>query len=137
MTGERILIVEDDAILAMHLSLQLQKFGYSTDIPVATGEDAIMSVQKNPPDLILMDIQLGTDMTGIESAKKINEFTSIPIVYLTAYSDNKRVEEAKQTMPYGYLLKPIQTRELFTTLEIVLHKHNPDKTEGTTTFEKR
>jgi len=129
MSGERILIVEDDAILAMHLSSQLKKFGYRVDTPVATGEDAIASVEVNPPDLILMDIQLGTHITGIESAKTINEIASIPIVYLTAYSDKRRLEEAKQTMPYGYLLKPIQTRELFTTLEVVLHKHKAEKNQ--------
>lgn len=127
MSGERILIVEDDAILAMHLTSQLRKFGYLVDTPVATGEEAVVSVQNNPPDLILMDIQLASDMTGIESAKKINKLVSIPIVYLTAYSDNRRLEEAKHTMPYAYLLKPIQTRELYTTLEVVLHKHNAEK----------
>ncbi|HWQ66594.1 MAG TPA: response regulator [Methanospirillum sp.] len=126
MSGEKILIVEDDAILAIHLQSQLQKFGFLVDPPVATGEDAINSVKKYPPDLILMDIQLASHMTGIEAAKKINEIAAIPIVYLSAYSDKRRLEEAKLTMPFGYLLKPIQTRELYTTLEVILHKHKVD-----------
>ena len=124
MSGERILIVEDEGVLAMHLAYQLKKFGYAVDTPVATGEDAIASVQKNPPDLILMDIQLASDMTGIETAAEIHTHANIPIVYLTAFSDKRRLDEAKLTMPYGYLLKPIQTRELYTTLEVILHRHH-------------
>lgn len=126
MSGERILIVEDEGVLAMHLAYQLKKFGYKVYSPVATGEDAIASVQADPPDLILMDIQLATDMTGIETAARIHEFTKIPIVYLTAYSDKRRLDEAKLTMPYGYLLKPIQTRELYTTLEVILNRCHVD-----------
>lgn len=123
MSGEKILIVEDDGVLAMHLAYQLKKFGYKVDPPVATGEDAIASVETNPPNLILMDIQLVSAMTGIETAAKIHEKIDIPIVYLTAYSDKRRLDEAKTTLPYGYLLKPIQTRELYTTIEVVLQRH--------------
>ncbi|MBN2734325.1 MAG: PAS domain S-box protein [Methanomicrobiaceae archaeon] len=126
MTGERILIVEDDAILAMHLTDILTAYGYQIDPPLATGEKAVEQANKNPPDIILMDIRLPGDMNGIEAAEEIKKTRDIPVVYLTAYSDPKLINKAKLTEPYAYLVKPVPDIEVHTTVEMALYKHRVD-----------
>jgi CheY-like chemotaxis protein len=130
----RILIVEDERIIAEDLKISLRNFGYDIIAIVSSGEDAIKKAEELCPDLMLMDIALQGDIDGIEAAEKIHEKSDIPIVYLTAYSNGDILEKAKQTRPYAYLVKPFHENELRTKIEIALHEHemepNPEKVSG-------
>ena len=100
---------------------------------VSTAEDAIRMAGEVHPDLILMDIRIQGEKDGISAAEEINGLYHIPIVYLTAHSDEKTLERAMKTQPYGYLIKPFRDRELYTTIEIALYKHrlrNREEGEG-------
>jgi signal transduction histidine kinase len=119
----KILIVEDELLVAEDLSSRLKEIGYDVTETVSSGEDAIISCEKKLPDLILMDIMLGDGMDGIETQKIIREKYSTPVIYLTSYSDEKTVSRAKSTEPYGYIIKPFEERELYTTIEMAVHKH--------------
>jgi PAS domain S-box-containing protein len=127
MSGERVLIVEDDAILAEHLADILTGYGYRVDPPLATGEEAVREAQLNPPDIILMDIRLLGEMTGIVAAQQIQKIRDIPVIYLTAFSDPELLRQAIGTEPYGYLVKPVQGSEVRTTIEVALYKHRLDR----------
>ncbi len=127
MTPARILIVEDEGILALALESMLKKSGYVPLEPVSTGEAAIVAVDEKQPDLVLMDIQLAGEMDGITTAGHIHTFSDIPIVYLTGHSDEVLLQRAKLTRPYGYLIKPVSVRELKACLEMTLHQHELSK----------
>lgn len=127
MTGETILIVEDDGIIAAHLQDTLVKLGYAAPDPVATGEAALAALTISPPDLVLMDIQLAGALDGVATAQRIHETYDIPVVYLTAFSQDTQLQQAKITAPYGYLVKPVPERELLATLEMTLYKHVLDR----------
>jgi PAS domain S-box-containing protein len=119
----RILIVEDESIAALDLKKTLESEGYTVVGYVSTGEEAINIANKIQPDLILMDIHLQGKVDGIEAAKEINSNLNIPIVYLTAYADQATLKRAKFTFPYGYIIKPYENRNLFSTIEMALYKH--------------
>jgi PAS domain S-box-containing protein len=120
----RILVVEDEHLTYHAVKAVLEKNGFSV-LPIATtGEDAILKVKESAPDLILMDIWLEEDMDGIEAAGKIHEFSTIPIIYLTALADRKSIERAKISEPYGYIIKPCDESTLITTIEMALYKHH-------------
>jgi len=123
MTKPRILIAEDEGLVALGIETQLQQFGYVVSAIVASGKAAIAAASEGQPDLILMDIRLPGEIDGIQAADIIRKQYNIPIVYLTAYSDGPTIERAKLTEPYGYLLKPFEPRELLSVIEIVLYKH--------------
>lgn len=127
MDKATILIVEDNGILATHLQDILLRHGYAAPDPVATGEAAILAVNAAPPNLVLMDVQLAGAMDGIVTANCIRMDHDIPIVYLTAFSHDLQLEQAKSANPYGYLVKPVSERELLVTLDIALHKHTLDR----------
>src|SRR5271157_5607698 len=127
MTKKSVLVVEDDAILATHLVDILVQYGYDVQPPVATGDEAIKEAKRSEPDIILMDIRLIGEMSGITAAKKIRETMDIPVIYLTAYSDEQRLQEVMSSEPYGYLIKPVQNRELRMTIQIALYKHGIDR----------
>lgn len=127
MSEVKILIVEDERILALGLKKKLEKLGFKVTDAVSTGEDAINSVKTDKPDLILMDIVLKGEMDGIEAAKLIINLHNIPIIYLTAYADDKTIERAVKTYPYGYLMKPYQERELKANIDMALHKFQREK----------
>ncbi|MBU3914939.1 PAS domain-containing protein [bacterium] len=127
MNKARILIVEDEAIIAMELESQLQSLGYEVTSIVNTGEKAIEKAEADKPDLILMDIRIQGDKDGIETAETIRNKFGIPIVFSTAYLDGERIERAKITMPFGYVLKPIQERDLKVTIEMALYVAKVDK----------
>ena len=118
----RILVVEDEPIVGLDLQLRLGRMGYDVPAVVASGEEAIASARKTPPDLVLMDINLEGEMDGVEAADELAR-QHVPVVYLTAYSNDQTLERAKITEPYGYLLKPIEERELQTTIEVAIYKH--------------
>ena len=123
----RILVVENEPIVAIDLEQRLGKMGYEVPPVVATGKDAIAAAEREVPDLVLMDINLRGDMDGVEAAEQIRRTHHIPIVYLTAYLNDRTLERAKITEPFGYLIKPFEARELQTTIEIALYKHQSEE----------
>ena len=123
-TKTRIMIVEDDTIVAKDLEESLISFGYEIATSVDTGEDAIKEAEKERPDLILMDIRLRGKMDGIEAAEIIRKNMFLPVIYLTAYSDEKTLQRAKITEPFGYVLKPFDEKMLHTVIEMALYRHN-------------
>lgn len=127
MSKAQILIAEDDAIVALDIESRLRNLGYSVSEIVSSGEEAIKKVQENKPDLVLMDIILKGEMDGIEAADPIHSQFNIPVVYLTAYADEKILERAKSTEPFGYIIKPFDDRELHSAIEIALYKHKAEK----------
>jgi len=127
MNGARVLIVEDEGILAMTLEKKLARLGYSTLQPVSTGQEAVFTVKNEQPEIVLMDINLSGDMDGITAAGHIQSFSDVPIVYLTCHSDEPLLERAKQTQPYGYLIKPVSIQDLKACLEIAIHQYTLDK----------
>ncbi|MFA4876873.1 MAG: response regulator [Methanoregula sp.] len=122
----RILIVEDESIPAEDLKETLVLKGYQVTAVARNSEKAILSARDDPPDLILMDINLGGPADGIDTAARILKSRSIPVIYLTAYADSGLMERAKKTRPYGYLLKPYDVRELQMVIEIAFYKHAAD-----------
>ncbi|MFH0726744.1 MAG: GAF domain-containing protein [Pseudomonadota bacterium] len=122
-----ILIVEDDAILAVHLRNMLIGLEYSVPEVLATGEEAIAFVEAKPPNLVLMDIHLAGGMDGITAAERIRSAADVPIVFLTSYSQDPLVQRAKIAAPYGYLIKPVPPRELAATIEMALYRHHLDR----------
>lgn len=122
----RILIVEDESIVAKDIKKRLQNLGYSVSAVASSGEEAVEKARDHP-DLVLMDIVLRGDMDGIAAAERISSEVGIPVVYVTAYADEKTLQRAKTTEPYGYILKPFEDRELHTTIEMALYKHEMEK----------
>ncbi len=123
MSKATVLIVEDDGILAMNLQNMLEFMDYKVAGPLASGEEAIAFVPKYPVDLVLMDIDLSGTMNGIAAAETISLTTDIPVVFLTGFSHDPLLAQAKVAAPYGYLIKPVSERELAATLEMALHRH--------------
>ena len=123
----KILIVEDEHIVAMELKSRLNDLGYSVCGAVATGEEAISKSIEIVPDLILMDINIKGGFDGVEAAKRIKKLHEIPIIFLTAFTDDKTLERAKVVEPYGYIVKPFEERELHTTIEIAVHKYKMER----------
>ncbi|MGA2105747.1 MAG: response regulator [Methanoregula sp.] len=123
MPDKRILIVEDETIVAMTIEDALQTMGYAVVGTVSTSEDAIKMAGTTRPDLILMDIRIQGEKDGIATAEEITAMYHIPIVYLTAHADETTFRRAMKTQPYGYLTKPFRDRELHSTIEIALYKH--------------
>jgi PAS domain S-box-containing protein len=123
---QKILLVEDDAIEAMDIKRTLESFGYKVPFTASRGEEAVEKARKELPDLILMDIILKGEMNGIETANKIKEL-EIPIIYLTAHSEEDAVQKAKLTGPYGYLIKPYDPFELRYAIELALYKNQMEK----------
>ena len=117
---EKILIVEDEWIESTEIQGMIEDLGYEVIDVVDNGEAAIESVSEVEPDLILMDIRLGEGMSGIETVKTLREDYEVPVVYLTAHSDEDTLSRAKETDPEGYLVKPITTDDLRSTLQLIL-----------------
>ena len=123
----RILIVEDEQIVAKHIENHLRKGGYDPVGIAAQGEDAIKLAVELQPDLILMDIRLSGSIDGIQAAEKIRSRFNIPIIYLTAFADSETLERSRNTEPFGYLLKPFEAKVLYSTIEVALYKHRMEK----------
>lgn len=123
MECKRILVVEDEHIVAIGIKKMLKSLGYTVTGIASSGEDAISKAESTFPDLVLMDIMLKGDIDGIEAAEAIRNIIDVPIIYLTAYSDNKVLERAKTTSPYGYIVKPFDEKDLHISIEMALYKH--------------
>ncbi|MBW2135152.1 MAG: response regulator [Deltaproteobacteria bacterium] len=124
---KRILIVEDERIIAEDLQRTLENLGYSVAAIVPSGEEAVEIAATHNPDLVLMDIVLSGEMDGIAAAEQIRSCFKIPVVFLTAYGDEQTLKRAKLTEPFGYILKPFDNRELHITIEIAFHKSQTEK----------
>ncbi|MGB3532384.1 MAG: ATP-binding protein [Microcoleaceae cyanobacterium] len=122
MSNIKILVVEDEAIIAEHIAILLTNMGYCVPSIAASGEDAVDLAEQLKPDLVLMDIMLQGEIDGVEAAQKISDRLAIPIVYLTANADDKTLKRASSTLPFGYLIKPFKAKELQVTIEIALSR---------------
>jgi PAS domain S-box-containing protein len=123
----QILVVEDESIVAMDIEDRLVAMGYELVGRAASGEQALLLVKERHPDLVLMDIRLQGIMNGIDAAEQIREGFHIPVIFLTAYSEDETLERAKRAQPFGYILKPFDDRELKSTIEIALFKHRAEE----------
>ncbi|APH38187.1 response regulator [Methanohalophilus halophilus] len=127
MSGEKILVVEDENIVALGIKKMLKRMGFRVPSIAASGEEAIKKAEITFPDLVLMDIMLKGKIDGIEAAEKIYGTMDIPVVYLTAYSDDKILERSKKTKPYGYLIKPFEENSLQNTIKVALGNYRKEK----------
>src|SRR3712207_119843 len=127
MHPPRILVVEDEGIVARDLQNKLQRLGYAVPAVASSGEEAIRKAEEHAPDLVLMDIVLKGQMDGIEAAALIWEQCRVPAVYLTAYGDDTTLQRAKVTRPYGYVLKPFSDRELRINIEVALYRSQMER----------
>jgi PAS domain S-box-containing protein len=127
MPRARIIIVEDERIVANDLRSRLDRVGYETVGTACAGPEAIALALEKRPDLVLMDITLKGPMDGVEAAKEIGKSTDIPVVFMTAHSDDVTLQRAKEIGPFGYVLKPLEERELHTTIEMALYKSATDR----------
>lgn len=124
---ERILVVEDDAIARLDIQAALERAGYEVAGLAVSGEEAILQADLLNPDLVLMDIRLEGDMDGVEAANEISDRFDLPIIFLTVYADDETLRWAKVAGPYGYLLKPVDHRELRSAIEVGLYKHQMER----------
>lgn len=123
---EKILVVEDERIIAFDIKVSLEKSGYTVPAIVSSGEQAIEKAAEFLPDLVLIDVMLKGNISGIEAAAQISSRFNIPVVYLTAYSDINNLQKAKITQPFGYIFKPFAETQLIATIEIALNKHQAE-----------
>jgi len=118
----RILVVDDERIITMHLKDLLTNMNYSVVGTASSGEDAVEMARDLKPDIIFMDIIMPGKVNGIEAANRIRQDTNIPVIYITAFADDKILKKAKVSGPFGYIIKPFQGQELKAAIEIALYK---------------
>ena len=123
MNKARILVVEDQQIIALEIKDRLQQMGHEVIAMAKSGDKAIALAKEFLPDLILMDIKIEGDIDGIETAEEIKNIMECPIIFLTAYADDKTINRAKLTEPYAYIVKPLDERELKSAIVIALYKN--------------
>lgn len=126
-TNSTVLIVEDEGVVAMEIQDRLESLGFDVAGIAASGSRAIKLAAQHRPNLVLMDIVLRGDMDGVEAAHQIQQKFKIPVVYLTAHSDQATLQRAKITTPFGYLIKPFEERDLHVAIEMALYKHQMDQ----------
>lgn len=131
MEKARVLVVEDETIVAMDIADTLKKLGYAVTDTVPSGEKAIARVKESTPDLIFMDIGLKGEMDGIQTAAQIRAQYSIPVIFLTAFVDEKTLDRAKATVPAGYLTKPFEENDLRIAIEVGLYRAKLEKERET------
>ncbi|HIJ00269.1 MAG: two-component system, response regulator PdtaR [Candidatus Methanomethylophilaceae archaeon] len=118
--SSRILIVEDEVVVAMYIETLLVTFGYEVAGIVTNGKDAIDAVKNNGIALILMDINIEGDIDGIETVKRIKEFSDVPVIYVSAYIDKETIDRAAETKPASYLSKPFKNKDLKDIIDSIL-----------------
>ena len=126
MTPASILVVEDEGIVAQEIKSRLEKTGYTVCAVAGDGETALAHAGTMQPDLVLMDIRLKGAMDGIEAAGLIRKRFNLPVVFLTAFTDNATLERATGMEPLGYVVKPFETRSLMVSIEVALHRHRSE-----------
>jgi PAS domain S-box-containing protein len=122
MQQKKVLIVEDEGVVALSLQSILTKLGYVIIGTAITGDEAVTLARERNPDVILMDIHIKGTMDGIQTTEKINEFSDTPIIFLTAYADDETVARALKTRSHSYLVKPVNQRELYSNIEFAIYK---------------
>lgn len=127
MEAKKILIVEDENIVARDIEHSLNELGYQVPAIASCGEEAVEKAGLTAPDLILMDIMLKGDIDGISAVQAMRDRMDVPVVYLTACADRDTLDRAKATEPFGYLLKPFEEKELQTAVEMALYRHDMEK----------
>lgn len=127
MAPKKILIVEDEVIIAEDIADTLRSFGYDVVGIAPDGEKAIEIAGKTQPDLVLMDIMMPGEIDGVEAAEQIRSRYHIPLVYLTAYADGKTLARAALTEPFGYLVKPFEDKDLYATIKIALTRYQAEE----------
>lgn len=125
--GAKILIIEDEAIVAADLEDRLSQLGYNVVGKASSGEEALKLASEHKPDLVLSDIMIQGDMDGTQTAVYLRKDHNIPVIFLTAYSSDSVLQNAKVSGPFGYLLKPFEERELQITIEMGLYKHKMEQ----------
>jgi PAS domain S-box-containing protein len=123
MSKARIMVVEDEGVVALQIRETLEVLGYDVPVVALSGEEALAKVQESEPDLVLMDIQLGGGTSGTETARRIRQRLDVPVVYLTAYCDEETLGQAALTEPYAYVLKPFDEKSLHAIIQMSLMKH--------------
>lgn len=123
----KILVVEDERIVAFNLQQRLLKLGYEVPALAVNADQAFRAVEQFHPNIVLMDIHIEGPLDGIETAARVSQQYRIPVIYLTAYSEESTLARARSTRPYGYLLKPFSERELHATIQMALERHNVEK----------
>jgi two-component system sensor histidine kinase UhpB len=123
MEKKKILIVEDERIVAEDIKTKLEYVGFAVAGIASSGEESLKKAEKLKPNLVLMDIVLEGKMDGMEAAAQILSRFNIPVVYLTAYSDKRTLKKAKGTEPFGFIIKPFESQDLFTAIEMALYRH--------------
>ena len=129
----KLLIVEDEMIIAANISLQLTQMGYEVTGIVPRGEEALVHVKNNPPDVILLDINLKGNLDGIETAREMQKTQNIPVIYLTANADDAHFNRARNTHPYGFIAKPYKKLDLQRAIELTVSQINCRDSESTGT----
>ena len=124
MGKTRVMVVEDESIVAKNIQTRLKQLGYLVPATVSSGEEALEEIDNIRPNLVLMDIVLDGKLDGVETAEIIYNKYKIPVVYLTAYADDETLERAKKSIPYGYIVKPFEINELRSAIEIALNNYN-------------
>ncbi|QGY40899.1 response regulator [Pseudodesulfovibrio cashew] len=127
MHSERILVVEDDPLARLDIQTALERAGYEVAGMAASGCEAIEMADSLRPDLVLMDIRLEGDMDGVEAAQEISRHQDLPVIFLTVYADEETLRWAKASGPFGYLLKPVDHKELKSAIEVGLYKHQMER----------
>ena len=127
MSSKKIMVVEVEMLVSGAIQQSLKKLGYDIAGHASTGEEAVELARRASPDLVLMDINLPGKLDGIEAAREIRGELSIPVVYLTGYTDPATVQRAQISAPYGYIVKPFAERELEITISIALYRQQIDK----------
>ncbi|MCA1761464.1 MAG: LytTR family transcriptional regulator DNA-binding domain-containing protein [Cryomorphaceae bacterium] len=127
MAKINVLVVEDESIVSKDIQHSLKKLGYNVVGSSSTGEKAIELALELKPDIVLMDIMLKGELTGIQASEQIKAKLNIPVVYLTAYADEATLEKAKVTEPYGYIIKPFKEIDIHTSIEMAIYKHAKER----------
>ncbi len=127
MSKARIMIVEDEWTVAEEIKMVLESFEYTVTSMSSSGEEAIQNAEKDKPDLVLMDIVLEGEMDGIQAANEIRSRFNTPIIFLTAYTDEKILERASITGPFGYIVKPFVNEDLKISIEIAMYKYRIER----------
>lgn len=127
MNKSRLIIVEDEAIVSADIAIRLGELGYEVVGTAAAGKEALALAEQVHPDLVLMDIHLQDAMDGIEAARELRKRLGVPVVFLTAYSETATIQRAKLVEPLGFILKPVEDRELEIVLEMALYKCKVEK----------
>ncbi len=123
----RIVVVEDERVVALDIKAHLERFGYEVPAMYASGENLLENLERDRPDLVLLDIRLQGELDGVETGEKIQREYGLPFILLTAYADEQTLQRAKITQPFAYIIKPFDERELRTSIVIALYRHKMER----------